>query len=53
MCERINSFQYSIIYYNFTSDWNCPLNVIALDFRGDIFIPHCFVVGVQSIWCTL
>jgi len=38
-------FQYSIICFSFTSEWNLFfINVVILDCSGDIFIPDCSVV---------
>jgi len=50
--KLIYLFQYSIIYYNFTSDWNLSLNAFTLDTGGDVFILDSYVVLCRIPQCA-
>jgi hypothetical protein len=41
---HIYMFQYSISFTTLLLFGTCPLNIVALDFHGDVFISNCFVV---------
>jgi len=41
ICEHIYLFQYSVIYYKFTSDWNLSFKRHCLEFR----LHSCFAVS--------